>query len=77
MREWSGSGAVRCSQGQKGDDGGYNFMQEHRAVFGSQNQNSKNFFRHLHEDLNLDEIKNVLRLLSVNGETNLTNLIRL
>ena len=28
-------------------------------------------------DLNLDEIKNALRLLSVNGETNLMNLIRL
>ena len=26
-------------------------------------------------DLNLDEIKNALRLLSVNGETNLMNLI--
>ena len=35
------------------------------------------FFRHLHGDLNLDEIKNALRLLSVNGETNLMNLIRL
>ena len=35
------------------------------------------FFRHLHGDLNLDEIKNVLRLLPVNGETNLMNLIRL
>ena len=35
------------------------------------------FFRHLHGDLNLDEIKNVLRLLSVNGETNLMNIIRL
>ena len=34
-------------------------------------------FRHLHVDLNLDEIKNTLRLLSVNGETNLMNLIRL
>ena len=33
------------------------------------------FFRHLHRDLNLDEIKNALRLLSVNGETNLMNLI--
>ena len=40
-------------------------------------QNSKIFFRHLHGDLNLDEIKNALRLLSVNGETNLMNLIRL
>jgi len=29
VREWSGSGGVRCSQGQKGADGGYNFMQEH------------------------------------------------
>ena len=34
-------------------------------------------FRHLHGDLNLDEIKNALRLLSVNDETNLMNLIRL
>ena len=47
------------------------------AVFGYKNQNSKFFFRHLHRDLNLDEIKNALRLLSVNGETNLMNLIRL
>jgi len=46
------------------------------AVFGSQNQNSKFFFRHLHGDLNLDEIKNALRLLPVNRETNLMNLIR-
>ena len=35
------------------------------------------FFRHLHGDLNLDKIKNALRLLSVNGKTNLMNLIRL
>ena len=35
------------------------------------------FFRHLHGDLNLDEIKNALRLRSVNGETNIMNLIRL
>jgi len=48
-----------------------------KAVFGSQNPNSKFFFRHLHGDLNLDKIKNALRLLSVNGETNLMNLIRL
>jgi hypothetical protein len=34
-------------------------------------------FSALHGDLNLDEIKNALRLLSVNGETNLINLIRL
>ena len=27
------------------------------------------FFRHLHGDLNLDEIKNALRLLPVNRET--------
>ena len=33
--------------------------------------------RHLYGNLNLDEIKNALRLLSVNGETNLMNLIRL
>ena len=48
-----------------------------KAVFGSQNQNSKKNFRHLHGDLNLDEIKNALRLLSVNSETNLMSLIRL
>ena len=47
------------------------------AVFGYKIPNSKFFFRHLHGDLNLDEIKNALRLLSVNGETNLMNLIRL
>ena len=35
------------------------------------------FFRHPDGDLNLDEIKNTLRLLSVNGETNLMNLIML
>ena len=39
------------------------------------NQNSK-FFLHLHGDLNLDEIKIALRLLPVNRETNLMNLIR-
>jgi len=48
-----------------------------KAVFSSNVPNSKFFFRHLHGDLNLDEIKNALRLLSVNGETNLMNLIRL
>jgi len=47
------------------------------AVFSYKNQNSKKKFRHLHGDLNLDEIKNALRLLSVNGETNLMNLIML
>jgi len=31
----------------------------------------------MHGDLNLDEIKNALQLLSVNGVTNLMNLIRL
>ena len=31
----------------------------------------------MYGDLNLDEIKNVLRLLSVNDETNLINVIRL
>ena len=46
-------------------------------VFGCKIPNSKKIFRHLHEDLNLDEIKSALRLLSVNGETNLINLIRL
>ena len=48
-----------------------------RHVFRCKNQNSKFFFRHLHGDLNLDEIKNTLRLLPVNRETNLMNLIRL
>ena len=47
-----------------------------RAVFSFKNQNSKKKFRHLHGDLNLDEIKNALRLLPVNRETNLMNLIR-
>jgi len=47
------------------------------AVFSSIFPNSNFFFRHLHGDLNLDEIKNALRLLSVNGETNLMNLIML
>ena len=37
----------------------------------------KKIFRHLYGDLNLDEIKKTLRLLSVNGETNLMNLIML
>ena len=46
-------------------------------VFSSKLPNSKFFFRHPHGDLNLDEIKNALRLLSVNGETNLMNLIML
>ena len=48
-----------------------------QPVFGYKNQNSKKKFRHLYGDLNLNEIKNALRLLSVNGETNLMNLIRL
>ena len=48
-----------------------------KPVFGCKLQNSKKKFRHLHGDLNLDEIKNALRLLYVNGETNLMNLIRL
>ena len=47
-----------------------------RAVFSSQIQSSKFFFRHLHEDLNLDEIKNTLHSLAVNREMNLMNLIR-
>ena len=46
------------------------------AVFSCKNQNSKKNFRHLHGDLNLDETKNALRLLPVNRETNLMNLIR-
>ena len=45
-----------------------------KAVFSSKVPNSKFFFRHLHGDLNLYEIKNALRLLSVNDETNLIRL---
>ena len=45
------------------------------AVFSFKNQNSKKKIRHLYGDLNLDEIKNALRLLPVNRETNLMNLI--
>ena len=48
-----------------------------KPVFRCKNQNSKKNFRHLHGDLNLNEIKNALRLLTVNRETNLMNLIRL
>ena len=48
-----------------------------RAAFGFKIPNSNFFSRHLHGDLNLDEIKNALQLLSVNSETNLMNLIRL
>jgi len=47
------------------------------AVFSYKNQNSKKKFRHMHRDLNLDEIKNALRLLPVNREMNLMNLIKL
>ena len=36
--------------------------------------NSKKKIRHLRIDLNLDKIKNTLRLLSVNGEMNLMRL---
>ena len=50
---------------------------EYRPVFSYKIQNSNFFFRHMHGDLNLNEIKNALRLLSVNRETNLMNLIRL
>ena len=39
-------------------------------------QNSKKNFRHLHGELNLDEIKNALHSLPVNRETNLMNLIK-
>ena len=39
-------------------------------------QNLNFFSRHLHGDLNLDEIKNALHNLPVNHETNLINLIR-
>ena len=49
--------------------GGRNSNNLYRTVFSFKNQNSKKNFRHLHGDLNLDEIKNALRLLSVNGET--------
>jgi len=55
----------------------YHLPRDTSPVFGCKNQSSKKNFRHLHGDLNLDEIKNALRLLSVNGETNLMNLIRL
>ena len=48
-----------------------------KAVFSSKVTNYKFFFRHLHGDLNLDEIKNALGPLSVNSETNLMNLIML
>ena len=44
-----------------------------KPVFSSKIQNSKKKIRHLHGDLNLDEIKNVLHNLSVNRETNLMN----
>ena len=47
-----------------------------RAVFSSQIQSAKKIFRHLYGDLNLDEIKYALHSLTVNRETNLTNLIR-
>ena len=56
-------------------DGKFGNLVGTKAVFSSKVPNF--FFRHLHGDLNLDEIKNALRLLSVNGETNLMNLIRL
>ena len=42
-----------------------------KPVFGCKISNSKKKFRHLLGDLNLEEIKNALRLLSVNAETNL------
>ena len=51
--------------------------QETEAVFSYKNQNSKKKFCHMYGDLNIEEIKNALRLLSVNGETNLMNLIML
>jgi len=46
------------------------------SLFSCKVQNFKKKFRHLHRDLNLDEIKNALYSLSVNRETNLMNLIR-
>jgi len=47
--------------------------QANRAVFGYEIQNSKKK-NSAHEYLNLDEIKNVLRLLSINDEMNLIKL---
>ena len=49
---------------------------EVNVVFSFQIQSSKKNFRYLHEDLNLDEIKNTLHSLAVNREMNLMNLIR-
>ena len=49
----------------------------HYARVQFQNSKFQKKIRRPHGDLNLDEIKNALRLLSVNGETNLMNLIRL
>ena len=69
MEARDGSSSLNCSAGL--------WWEKAKAMFGCINQNSKKKFRHLHGDLNLDEIKNALRLLSVNGETNLMNLIRL
>ena len=57
-------------------DEGLDLNSQQPAVFSSQIQNSNFFFRHLHGDLNLDEIKNALHSLPVNRETNLMNLIR-
>ena len=45
-------------------------------LFSCKVQNFKKKIRHLHGDLNLDEIKNALHSLPVNRETNLMNLIR-
>ena len=44
-------------------------------LFSCKIQNSKKKFRHLHGELNLDEIKNALHNLPVNRETNLMSLI--
>ena len=46
------------------------------SLFSCKIQNSKKISRHLHEGLNLDEIKNTLHSLPVNRETNLINIIR-
>jgi len=65
----------RCDRRCDGCDGKFGNFVGTKPVFRCKNQNSKKKFRHLHGDLNLDEIKNTLRLLPVNRETNLMNLI--
>ena len=58
----------RCDRRCDGCDGKFGNFVETKPVFGFQIPNSKFFFRHLYGDLNLDEIKNALRLLSVNRD---------